>query len=221
MKKLEPGRLDWDKGGGLLPAIVQNSGTRRVLMLGYMNRAALEQTQDSGLVTFFSRSKQRLWTKGESSGNVLKLVGIEADCDNDTILVSALPAGPVCHRGTESCFDADANGHPDESPDPLLFLNTLAAIIKGRAARARDGAGPEEKSYTVRLLREGRARIAQKVGEEGVELALAGVKNDPREIRDEAADLLYHLLVLLEDSGLELQDVCRILADRHAPDGTP
>lgn len=223
-KTIDPDLPDWGKGGGLLPAIVQDAATRRVLMLGYMDRAALEKTQAGGLVTFFSRSKQRLWTKGESSGNVLKLVGVRLDCDRDTILVSALPAGPACHRGTESCFDDETGESCGEEScsDPLLFLNRLAAIIRDRAAQVKENgdAAAEEKSYTARLLREGRARIAQKVGEEGVELALAGVKNDREEIRNETADLLYHVIVLLEDSGLKLQDICRTLIDRHAPKDT-
>ncbi len=195
-------RLDWAKGDGLLPAIVQHAADGRVLMLGYMNAAALDKTRDSGLVTFFSRSKQRLWTKGETSGHVLKLVELLADCDADTILVQALPEGSTCHLGTSTCFG--------ETPAPGAgFLNQLESIIRQRAE-----SGPAE-SYTARLLDSGVKRCAQKVGEEGVEVALAAMTEDREELAEEAADLLYHLLVCLQASGVQLDAVIEVLRQRH------
>lgn len=195
-------RLDWAKGDGLLPAIVQHAADGRVLMLGYMNAAALDKTRDSGRVTFFSRSKQRLWTKGETSGNVLKLVDLLADCDADTILVKALPEGPTCHLGTSTCFgDIPASG--------AGFLSALEAVIRQRAE-----AGPAE-SYTARLLDSGVKRCAQKVGEEGVEVALAAMAGDREELAEEAADLLYHLLVCLKAGDVRLASVIDVLRRRH------
>lgn len=191
--------LAWDRSGGLLPAIVQDAATRRVLMLGYMDRAALEATLASGQVTFFSRRRQQLWRKGETSGNTLRLQAIDADCDGDALLMQALPQGPTCHRGTCSCFD-DA---------PADFLAELEAII---ATRQRD---LPEASYTTGLFRAGVRRIAQKVGEEGVETALAAVAQDDAAVSAEAADLLYHLLVLLRARGLGLADVIAVLRERH------
>ena len=194
---------DWSKGNGLLPAIVQNPDNGQVLMLGYMNAAALEATVEGGNVTFFSRSKQRLWVKGESSGNFLKLVDMRIDCDHDTLLVTARPVGPTCHTGSISCFG-------DETVAPTLFLNELSALIATRQHEMPAG------SYTTSLFVEGKARIAQKVGEEGVELALARMKDDGEEMANEAADLLFHMLVLLHDAGLELGDVIEVLQARHA-----
>ena len=199
----DPDRLAWDKGDGLLPAVVQHAADGRVLMLGYMNRAALTQTLVGGKVTFYSRSKQRLWTKGESSGHVLKLVSIHTDCDADSLLVLADPVGPTCHRGTDSCFG-------DAAAPPLAFLGRLDALI---AARERER--PAE-SYTTRLFEGGVRRIAQKVGEEGVETALAAVVEDDEALRGEAADLVYHLIVLLRARGLGLDAVAETLATRHA-----
>lgn len=193
-------QLDFDKQGGLLPAVVQDARSGQVLMLGYMNRAALEQTLASHQVTFFSRSKQRLWTKGESSGHVLELVRLEADCDADTLLVQALPRGPTCHLGRTSCF-ADA---------PAQFLGELDALIAQRVAERPAG------SYTTRLLEAGIRRIAQKVGEEGVETALAAVAQDDDALLGEAADLAYHLLVLLHARGLGLAELQATLIKRHA-----
>jgi phosphoribosyl-ATP pyrophosphohydrolase/phosphoribosyl-AMP cyclohydrolase len=190
--------LAWDKQGGLLPAIVQDADSLRVLMLGYMSSEALAATLASGRVTFFSRSRQRLWTKGESSGHVLALVSLEADCDADTLLVRARPAGPTCHTGATSCF-AGAQG------DPVAALD---AVVATRVADAPAG------SYTRRLLDAGIARIAQKVGEEGVETALAAVTADDASLRGEAADLVYHLLVLLRARGLSWADVGAELARR-------
>ncbi len=197
---LEPDQLDWTKGDGLLPAIVQDAATLRVLMLGYMNREALDATLASGKVTFYSRSRQRLWTKGESSGHVLELRAIEADCDSDTLLVRAVPHGPTCHLQRTSCF-ADAPGS---------FLAELDALVARRERERPAG------SYTTRLFEQGVRRIAQKVGEEGVETALAAVAQDEAALLGESADLLYHLLVLLRSRGLGLADVEALLAERHA-----
>ena len=172
-------------------------------MLGYMDAAALEATIETGNVTFFSRSKQRLWVKGESSGNFLKLVDVRIDCDHDALLVTARPVGPTCHTGSISCFG-------DETVAPTLFLNELSALIATRQHEMPAG------SYTTSLFVEGKARIAQKVGEEGVELALARMKDDGEEMANEAADLLFHMLVLLHDAGLELGDVIEVLQARHA-----
>ncbi len=191
--------LAWDKQGGLLPAIVQDAATYRVLMLGYMNRAALDATLASGRVTFYSRSRARLWIKGETSGNTLELVSIAADCDSDSLLVQARPRGPTCHRGTASCF-ADAPGD---------FLGELDALIAKRHAERPQG------SYTTQLFDAGIRRIAQKVGEEGVETALAAVVQNDVALLGESADLVYHLLVLLRARGLDLRDAVEILRTRH------
>jgi phosphoribosyl-ATP pyrophosphohydrolase/phosphoribosyl-AMP cyclohydrolase len=191
--------LAFAKHDGLLPAIVQHAASGQVLMLGYMNRTALDRTLATGKVTFYSRSRQCLWTKGETSGHVLDLVRIESDCDHDTVLVQALPYGPTCHIGRPSCF-------PDA---PENFLATLDALVKERAANA-----PPD-SYTGKLFAAGVRRIAQKVGEEGVETALAAVAQDDDVLRGEAADLIYHLLVLLRARGLGLADAVAVLAQRH------
>ena len=191
--------LAWEKQGGLLPAIVQDADTLRVLMLGYMSREALQATLASGQVTFFSRSRQRLWMKGESSGDVLDLVRLEADCDADTLLVQARPAGPTCHLGRASCFpQAPADG-----------LTELDAVIAQRAQELPVG------SYTTRLFEGGIRRIAQKVGEEGVETALAAVAEDDDALLGEASDLLFHLLVLLRARGLSLADALQVLETRR------
>ncbi|MEI7038168.1 bifunctional phosphoribosyl-AMP cyclohydrolase/phosphoribosyl-ATP diphosphatase HisIE [Fulvimonas yonginensis] len=196
--------LDFGKGGGLVPAIVQHWLTGEVLMLGYMDAEALAATRASGLVSFHSRSKGRLWTKGESSGNVLHVRALRADCDADTLLVLAEPAGPTCHRGTRSCFG-------DGAQPPLAFLAELDALVAQRAAERPAG------SYTTRLLEGGVRRIAQKVGEEGVETALAAVAQDDEALLGEAADLVFHLAVLLRARGLGLADLAQVLAGRHAP----
>ncbi|MEO7775614.1 MAG: bifunctional phosphoribosyl-AMP cyclohydrolase/phosphoribosyl-ATP diphosphatase HisIE [Steroidobacteraceae bacterium] len=196
----------WDKDpSGLLPAIVQDSANNAVLMLGYMNREALRETFARGRVVFYSRSRATLWEKGETSGNHLQCEEVELDCDADTLLVRARPEGPVCHTGTATCFG-------DELPrnaSGLEFLGQLQGII---AQRAGD---PPEKSYTARLFAEGPRRIAQKVGEEGVELALAGVSQDDGELVGEAADLIFHMLVLLRSRGLALEQVVSELQQRH------
>lgn len=191
--------LAWDKQGGLLPAIVQDAPSGCVLMLGYMDRAALRHTLESGQVTFFSRSRQRLWTKGESSGHALDVEHVEADCDGDTLLVQARPHGPTCHLGRESCFPTA----------PGSFLARLNALI-----HERDRLRPEG-SYTTKLFESGTRRIAQKVGEEAVETALAAVAQDDAALLGEAADLAYHLLVLLRSRGLSLADVVDVLQSRH------
>ena len=191
-------RLDWGKQGGLLPAIVQDADTLQMLMLGYMDREALQATLDTGLVTFYSRSRQRIWQKGETSGHVLALAGIEPDCDGDTLLVLARPAGPTCHRGTASCFDSA----------PADALVTLERVLAERQQSRPPG------SYTSGLFDAGVRAIAQKVGEEGVEAALAAVVQDDEAVLGEAADLLFHLLVLLRARSLSLGQVRTVLARR-------
>jgi phosphoribosyl-ATP pyrophosphohydrolase/phosphoribosyl-AMP cyclohydrolase len=199
----ETDKLDWDKVDGLMPAVVQDAGTGRVLMLGYMNAEALEKTRATGHVTFFSRSKQRLWTKGETSGHSLELVRLRADCDGDTLLVEAVPHGPTCHLGTDTCFG-------DDFAPPAGFLAQLERIVA-----ARRGTDPQA-SYTARLLARGVKRCAQKVGEEGVEVALAAAAGDTDELVGESADLLYHLLVVLAASDVSLEEVLAELQRRHA-----
>ncbi len=201
METLE--RLDWAKGGGLLPAVVQDHATGEVLMLGYMNAEALAATRASGWVTFWSRSRKCLWKKGETSGHVLAVKSIHADCDRDALLVRAEPHGPTCHLGTQSCFG--------ELAKPTLgFLGELDALIARRAIERPPG------SYTTSLFDAGIRRIAQKVGEEGVEAALAAVAQDDTALLNEGADLAYHLMVLLRARGASLADVVAVLAQRHA-----
>ena len=197
------GSLAWDKMDGLLPAAVQDRGSGRLLMLGYMNREALQATLATGLATFWSRSKQRLWQKGETSGNALRVAAVHEDCDADALLVLADPQGPACHLGTTSCFGG-------EGPDGPGWLAELAAIVADRAA------APAERSYTARLLAEGLPRIAQKVGEEGVETALAAVTRDSAGTAEEAADLLYHLTVLMQAKDFGWAEVIEVLKARHA-----
>lgn len=202
---LTPGDLDalaWDKMGGLLPAIVQDAETQQVLMLGYMDRAALAATLASGFATFYSRSKQRLWRKGETSGNCLAVATVRTDCDDDALLVLARPEGPICHLGTPGCFSAEpAHG--------VGWLGKLAGVVAARA-----DADPAA-SYTARLLAEGLPRIAQKVGEEGVEIALAAVTRDEAGLAEEIADLAYHLAVLMHARGVSWDDVAHVLQERH------
>ncbi|MGI9245365.1 MAG: bifunctional phosphoribosyl-AMP cyclohydrolase/phosphoribosyl-ATP diphosphatase HisIE [Steroidobacteraceae bacterium] len=206
MSEADFSKLDWDKGGGLLPAIVQDAVTGRVLMLGYMNAAALHRTLTDRRVVFFSRSRAELWTKGETSGNFLEVVDVSVDCDRDTLLVLANPAGPTCHLGTETCFAAARD--PDAAG--MAFLQTLEHVVSRRIAD-----GPES-SYTARLHASGIGRIAQKVGEEGVETALAAATRSDAELVGECADLLYHLVVLLKARNLSLERVVQELASRHA-----
>ncbi|CDL83042.1 bifunctional phosphoribosyl-AMP cyclohydrolase/phosphoribosyl-ATP diphosphatase HisIE [Xenorhabdus szentirmaii] len=195
-------KLDWEKVDHLMPIIVQHAVSGTVLMMGYMNQEALDVTLDSGKVTFFSRTKQRLWTKGESSGHFLHLVDIYPDCDNDTLLAFVNPVGPTCHKGTESCF---ASAQTDWG-----FLYQLEQILASRKNALPDS------SYTARLYASGTKRIAQKVGEEGVETALAATVNDREELTNEAADLIYHLLVLLQDQNLDLSKIIQQLRQRHS-----
>jgi phosphoribosyl-ATP pyrophosphohydrolase/phosphoribosyl-AMP cyclohydrolase len=194
-------QLDWEKIDGLMPVVIQHAISGEVLMLGYMNQQALAQTEQSGKVTFFSRTKQRLWTKGETSGNFLNVVSITPDCDNDTLLILAKPIGPTCHLGNSSCF---AGARHD-----WHFLYELEQLLAERKT-----ADPES-SYTAKLYASGTKRIAQKVGEEGVETALAATVNDRHELTNEASDLMYHLLVLLQDQDLDLSAVIENLRTRH------
>ncbi len=198
--------LDFDKGDGLIPAVVQDAHTYRVLMLGYMNREALEKTLKENKVTFYSRSRERLWTKGETSGNTLELVDIQADCDNDTLLVLADPAGPTCHTGAESCF------HEKEfkpQGGSLHFLEELEELIRDRKEKMPEG------SYTTYLFESGTGKIAQKVGEESVEAIIEALNSNNEQLTDEVSDLIYHLLVLLADRGLSLETIANRLAERH------
>jgi phosphoribosyl-ATP pyrophosphohydrolase/phosphoribosyl-AMP cyclohydrolase len=198
-------RLAWDKGDGLLPAVVQDADTGAVLMLAYMNPEALRETLTRRRAVFFSRSRQSLWEKGETSGNTLNVVDVEADCDNDALLVRARPAGPTCHRNTPTCFGEGSL----PASDGIGFLAQLESVIAGRIAQK-----PEE-SYTAKLYARGVKRMAQKVGEEGVEVALAAQAGDNAELVSESADLLFHLALLLRARGLTLADVTRELAARH------
>lgn len=201
---LNPDTLDWDKMDGLIPAVVQDAFDGRVLMLGYMNRNALQRSLDGERVTFWSRSREALWTKGETSGNTLELVSIHPDCDGDCLLVMARPEGPTCHRGTDTCFDSKEPVGPQ-----LAFLTRLEAIIAQRDEERPEG------SYTTRLFESGVKRMAQKVGEEGVETALAAVDGSNDELLDESADLLYHLLVLLRARGLAVSELVVHMKARH------
>lgn len=198
----DPDTLDWSKCDGLLPAIIQDADSGRVLMLGFMNREALDKTRESGQVTFFSRSKQRLWTKGETSGHVLQLRHIGMDCDRDALLVLATPRGPTCHLGTATCWG-------DEIRPSIGFLAELEHVIQ-----SRKGTDPES-SYTAHLFSKGVKRCAQKVGEEGVEVALAATAGDRDELTNESADLLYHLLVTLAASDVSLDYVMQRLIQRQ------
>jgi phosphoribosyl-ATP pyrophosphohydrolase/phosphoribosyl-AMP cyclohydrolase len=200
---IDTNSLDWAKGDGLVPAIIQDAATRQVLMLGYMNAEALQLTQETGKVHFFSRSRQTLWKKGETSGLSFKLVNIALDCDQDTLLVEVKPKGAACHNGTVSCFGDD--------PGPGLgFLAHLRAIIKKRKKDKPKG------SYVGSLMARAPKRPAQKVGEEGVEVALAAVSESRAAVAEESADLIFHLLVLLESRDLGLEDVVAVLRKRHA-----
>lgn len=194
-------RLDWEKTQGMMPVIVQHSVSGEVLMHGYMNQDALKKTLQDGNVTFFSRTKNRLWTKGETSGHFLQVVSITPDCDNDTLLVLANPIGPTCHLGTSSCFSPAA-------PD-WTFLYQLEQLLASRKSADPDS------SYTAKLYASGTKRIAQKVGEEGVETALAATVNDREELTNEASDLIYHLLVLLQDQALDFSTIINNLRARH------
>ncbi|MFI4954489.1 MAG: bifunctional phosphoribosyl-AMP cyclohydrolase/phosphoribosyl-ATP diphosphatase HisIE [Gammaproteobacteria bacterium] len=194
-------KINWDKTNNLLPVIIQNAQTGVVLMLGYMNPEALQKTLAENIVTFYSRTKERLWTKGETSGNFLKVLSISQDCDEDTLLILVDPIGPTCHQGTESCFVNDYQSD-------WSFIQNLEKLLIEREQIRPEG------SYTTTLFNAGINRVAQKVGEEGVEVALAAVVKDDQELCGEAADLLFHLLVLLRVRGLSLHDVITLLKDR-------
>ncbi len=194
--------LDFSKGDGLIPAIIQDDLTRKVLMLGYMSEESLKITRETGLVTFYSRSRDTLWTKGETSGNSLRVKKIIIDCDRDTLLIMARPDGPVCHDGPDTCFN-------EINETDLMFLDYLQSVILNRKHEM------PEKSYTSGLFREGSAKIAQKTGEEAVELIIEAMKTDDEAFLNEAADLLFHYMILLIDRGYTLQDVSRILHARH------
>ncbi len=202
---IEISKVDFAKADGLVPAIVQDADTGAVLMLAYMNREALEQTLARKRAVFFSRSKQRLWEKGETTGHTLDVVDVALDCDNDTLLVTARPRGPACHNGTATCFGDE----PRNSATGIAFLAKLESVIAQRASEK------PEASYTAKLLDKGIKRIAQKVGEEGVETALAGVGEADDKVVEESADLLFHLLVLLRARGIPLAEVVRALESRH------
>ncbi|RZS96895.1 bifunctional phosphoribosyl-AMP cyclohydrolase/phosphoribosyl-ATP diphosphatase HisIE [Cecembia calidifontis] len=196
-------KIDFDKVGGLVPAIIQDAESNVVLMLGYMNQEALDLTLESKKVTFFSRTKQRLWTKGETSGNFLFVHDISIDCDSDTLLVKVNPVGPVCHTGSDTCFD-----EPNRSK--TLFIDQLRSIIKDRKNN------PSNQSYTASLFAKGINKVAQKVGEEAVEIVIEAKDNNKELFLGEAADLLFHYLVLLEAKEIELDEVIQVLIDRHA-----
>jgi len=188
---------------GLVPAIIQDASTSKVLMLGYMNSTSWQTTQETGLVTFFSRSKQRLWTKGETSGNHLQLVSWSLDCDQDALLLKVNPKGPTCHTGSDTCWDEKNEGQA------ASFLHHLESIISDRKAN------PSEESYTTSLFKKGTHKIAQKVGEEAVELVIDSLRDDDEGFKGEAADLMYHFIVLLIDRGMKLEDIMDVLKARH------
>ena len=197
--------IDFEKSGGLVPAIIQDSATRQVLMLGYMNREAYEKTLAEKRVTFWSRSRNCLWTKGETSGNFLDLVDIKVDCDNDTLLVRATPHGPVCHTGTDTCWGEE------NTANPLLFLTELQDFINKRHEEMPEG------SYTTSLFKDGLNRMAQKVGEEALEAVIEAVHGTDDRLLYEASDMFYHLIVLLASKGLRIEQVAEELAERHRP----
>jgi phosphoribosyl-ATP pyrophosphohydrolase/phosphoribosyl-AMP cyclohydrolase len=204
--------LDFAKSGGLVPAVIQDNATQEVLMLGFMNQEAYEKTQKDQVVTFFSRTKNRLWTKGETSGNFLNVVSMQVDCDQDTLLIKVNPVGPVCHTGARTCFhstESDENRSNTNTKPTAAFLDYLESIINDRRQN------PQEKSYTNLLFEKGIQKIAQKVGEEAVETVIDAVAGNKERLKEEAADLIYHLLVLLAASDLKLQDVVQVLQKRH------
>lgn len=219
--------IDFDKMGGLVPAIIQDADTRHVLMLGFMNREAYDKTQATGLVTFWSRTRQTLWTKGETSGNYLHMVSMAVDCDNDTLLVKVHPDGPTCHKGTDTCWGEDnsqftvqglqckaqrsSTSEVAEPATPLMFLKNLQDFIERRHEEMPEG------SYTTRLFRDGMAKMAQKVGEEALETVIEAVGGTNDNLIYEAGDMLYHLLVLLTAKGLRIEDIARELQRRHDP----
>lgn len=194
--------IDFEKMGGLVPAIIQDADTAKVLMLGFMNREAYEKTLETGKVTFFSRTRQRLWTKGEESGNFLHLVSLSVDCDQDTLLIQAHPEGPVCHTGTDTCWG-------EKNERPVLFLQELQDFIRTRHTEMPEG------SYTTSLFRSGINKMAQKVGEEAVETVIEACNGSDDRLIYESADLIYHLIVLLTSKGYGIEDIARELKVRH------
>ena len=198
-------KVDFEKGGGLVPAIIQDAVTKNVLMLGYMNEESLAKTLETKKVTFWSRGRKCLWTKGETSGNFLDLVDIKVDCDNDTLLIQATPDGPTCHKGTDTCWGEE------NKPNPLLFLSELSDFIEKRHEEMPEG------SYTTSLFKDGLNRMAQKVGEEALELVIEATNGTNERLIYEGSDMLYHLIVLLTSKGLRIEDMARELMERHNP----
>ena len=198
--------IDFEKMGGLVPAIIQDSKTKNVLMLGFMNEEAYEKTLETGKVTFWSRSRNQLWTKGETSGNFLELVSIQNDCDNDSLLVKANPMGPTCHKGTDTCWGEE------NTENPLLFLTELQDFIEKRHEEMPEG------SYTTRLFKEGINKMAQKMGEEALEAVIEATNGSNEKLIYEVSDMFYHLIVLLTSKGLRIEDIAKELQKRHAPD---
>ena len=197
--------IDFEKGNGLVPAIIQDATTKNVLMLGYMNEEAYERTLATGLVTFYSRSRQCLWTKGETSGNVLHLVSIKSDCDSDTLLVRVHPEGPTCHKGTDTCW-----GESNKT-EPLQFLSELQDFIEKRHEEMPEG------SYTTKLFKDGVNKMAQKMGEEALEAVIEACNGTNEKLIYEVSDMIYHMLVLLTDKGIRIEDIALELAKRHDP----
>jgi len=196
--------IDFSKSvDGLVPAIIQDAGSRKVLMLGYMNQEALEKTKELGKVTFYSRSKQRLWTKGEESGNFLELVDIKLDCDQDSLLIQANPKGPTCHKGTATCW-------AEENTEHYGFISHLESVIQSRIADA-----DSSKSYVASLFEKGINKVAQKVGEEAVEVVIEAMDSNDQLFKEESADLLFHYLMLLQAKGYQLKDIVDVLKNRH------
>ena len=195
--------MDFEKMNGLVPAIIQDAATQKVLMLGFMNREAYQKTVETSKVTFYSRTKQRLWTKGEESGNFLHVVDIKSDCDEDTLLIQAHPVGPVCHTGTDTCWG-------EENRQPVMFLKELQEFISRRYAEMPEG------SYTTSLFQSGVNKMAQKVGEEAVETVIEACNGSNERLVYEGADLLYHLIVLLTSKGLRIEDLANELIERHS-----
>ena len=199
-------KIDFEKMGGLVPAIIQDATTKNILMLGFMNKEAYQKTVETGHVTFWSRTRQTLWTKGETSGHFLNLVDMKVDCDNDTLLIKVNPIGPTCHTGTDTCWGEN------NDMNPLLFLTELQNFINKRKDEMPEG------SYTTKLFKDGVNKIAQKVGEEALETVIEATNGSSEHLIYEASDLLYHLLVLLTDKGLRIEDVATELQKRHDPD---
>jgi phosphoribosyl-AMP cyclohydrolase / phosphoribosyl-ATP pyrophosphohydrolase len=196
--------IDFEKMNGIVPAIIQDDKTLKVLMLGFMNEEAYNKTVETGKVTFWSRTKQRLWTKGETSGNFLNVVSIKNDCDNDTLLIKVNPTGPVCHTGADTCWN-------ETNANPIMFLVELQKFIEKRYQEQPEG------SYTTSLFRDGLSRMTQKVGEEAVELVIESMKGDNDRLIYEASDMFYHLIVLLTSKGLSIEDIAKELIERHDP----